>query len=244
MLPNETNLLRALADQGQEINSGFGRTLSVLLGTFQNNHLFHISVVHSLTWSGYATENPEYYKNALFFLSNGDTNSLMKCSDYAGKTGGAKLLEALNSWNFLLSQCRELPLKTSALTQLKSSQNHLLAMFTSFSKAGQIKGIGAWGILAPFKVLLTYRNDLWAEEELDQILLPLGSQVEAGLKKLKKVAFNLVSDFDQKPLDGDLASVQRAQEFQTKLAKLTNSKALHINTGLHRYGSDGLEGID
>ncbi|MCB9813146.1 MAG: hypothetical protein H6772_01935 [Pseudomonadales bacterium] len=49
----------------------------------------------------------------------------------------------------------------------------------------ELKHFGAWTLLAPFKIMAVYRTDLWDNENLDDLTMPLGFQMVKGLKWLK-----------------------------------------------------------
>ncbi|HUD44137.1 MAG TPA: hypothetical protein VMR41_01200, partial [Patescibacteria group bacterium] len=105
----------------------------------------------------------------------------------------------------------------------------------------EIKGIGAWILLAPYKILACYRTDLWKDAALDTVLFPLGFQVIRGVKFLHKEGLR-VSYYDdlyedEKSLGIDLGTTALVQGYEAELADIADSRILHINSGLFKLGA-------
>lgn len=128
----------------------------------------------------------------------------------------------------------------NALT-IQKNQKELLDYAIRKKEKKNLKGTGAWLLLAPFKNLLLLRGkSFWEDSDADKILLPLGFQLERGVKFLGKYISvpNLVSDELNRGLAGDLAKIYDVQDFENELTNLCNprSSIIHINTGLFLLG--------
>jgi hypothetical protein len=91
------------------------------------------------------------------------------------------------------------------------------------------------------------RRDLWNEEALDELYMPLGLEVDRGFGALKRQGFAvpkaLLPTRIGRECDfmGGMARLVEAQRFQQTLARSARIRVLHINSGLYELGVEAAE---
>lgn len=149
--------------------------------------------------------------------------ALDKASEYTVK-GESQVRDVLSAWKKLLKQSGlSLISGKFTLDELVQFQKSLLDEYSRLKVSNRLTHIGPWFLLAPFKILLLMRKDLWNEEKLDQVVMPAGLQVDKAIKLLKSKGVKEVaghkSSLDDKDSNVSLENAQITHRAQEKLAK-------------------------
>jgi hypothetical protein len=245
---NEKAFLTLMVSRGEDLNRKIKADQNDLLSRFQNVDYFPLAIAHSLNWSGHALKENGYFESALDYFKTGDNKALEKCRRYNWRYDKPDLINALKAWKSVLTNSQKVDFKHIKAKEIQSAQIQILNVADRLRKSKTITGFGPWILFAPFKIVLAHRTDLWTDNEIETIILPLGAQVTRGINNMKRNGFDCAKNLEKNLFpeegsgwDNDLTSVYIAQQFQTEIAKLHESRAIHVNSGLHLYGSGELE---
>lgn len=230
---------QSLAQAGEDFNNEKNNEYE---GIAKKNvdKLFFLAIAISLEWGGYARKDEAYYQYATDYLADDNMEALDKASEYTVK-GESQVRVVLSAWKKLLKQSGLSPISGKfTLDELVQFQKSLLDEYSRLKVSNRLTHIGPWFLLAPFKILLLMRKDLWNEEKLDQIIMPAGLQVDKAIKLLESKGVKEVSghksSLDDKDSNVSLENAQITHRDQEKLAKTLQPKVFHINSGLHLIG--------
>jgi len=122
-------------------------------------------------------------------------------------------------------------------------QEHFLEVTDQLRKQGFIYGIGPWLFCAPFKIVAAHRRELWNDPALDGVLMPVGLEVNRGVRKLIRQRTSWTKGIDENMIgeeEGDLmegmGTVALVQDLSKKIARSFDSRVIHVNSGLYLYG--------
>lgn len=249
MSERDINFAKKLAVVGESLDSQIGKATKQLVKKFPKENLFLIAIAQSLTWTGHAIDKENYFENALNFLNTGSQDALSGIANSAGRYGEERLKSTLYNWRELLAKLK-LPddVSKSGIKEIILFQNTSYKTACTERKKNKIMGIGAWLFCAPFKIILCFRDELWNNDRIDEIWMPLGLEVVRGVKKLIRQKYSYSKFIDEGILsetDGDitegLGTIHIVQSLTKEIAKDSNSTVLHINSGLWEFGAGKLE---
>jgi len=238
----EEQLAQKIADSGKEMNVKMFLPLDNLFRIFSNDDYFAVAIANAFTWASYAVNNKDnYFKFAINYLTTGNTASLMEVGVFSGQFGPEKLISGLQGWKFIIDQLGKQNFQSCSAGELYNIQNECLLI----ANQKQPLGIGPWLFCAPFKIVAIQRNDLWGSEDLDDVLMPLGTKVIRGVKKLiqqgctytQSLDINMFSE-EEGGLKEGIGTAKLVQDISKKIAKISKTRVLHINSGLYLYGKE------
>lgn len=237
--PTSDEVVRQLAKAGEDFNSEKNKEYEAIAKKNVNS-IFSLAIAISLEWGGFAKKDEQFYQLAANYLANDDIEALAEANKFSVRKDSS-VKNLLTAWKRLLKQSGASTVKGKfALKELLDYQKVMLDTYNQLKVSKKLQHIGMWFLLAPFKIVLLMRKDLWNEQDLDKLLLPVGSQVEKGLNLLEKKGVpevtGLKSSLDEKDVEVSIANVERTHRGQELLAKTLQPKVLHINTGLHLVG--------
>ena len=115
---------------------------------------------------------------------------------------------------------------------------------------GKIHSIGAWYITAPFKIMLINRKGIIENPKTDEVLLPIGREVSKGIDKCINKNYSFannqnklkITDNENKSITGNAyGDLSLVHNMRKEMAKLANSRPLHIDSGLWLLGKGLIE---
>jgi hypothetical protein len=248
MSEHDIDFAQTLAKNGYIFDNEIQQQTRFYVKEFAKVDLFLIAMLQSLTWTGHAIDKANYFKKALDFLKTGSKQALLSLSECAGRYGTEHLQSTLLNWKKLYGEL-DVPLNISKsrLKEIILFQNTSFKIACKEKRENKITGIGAWLFCAPFKILLNYRRDLWNQDHIDDVWMPLGLEVIRGVKKIIRKQYSYSDFVDMGILseeEGDiiegLGTVHIVQAMCKEIAKDANSIVLHINSGLWKLGASDL----
>jgi len=239
------NFEHLLASRGEEMSLEISFNQEELIQTYGTDNYFAISVANALTWTGHAAGRDPFFEAAVDYISTGNLISLNRARVFSGRFGDDRLSEALQGWKVCLDRTGTTieSICSCDAKKLHVIQESCLSVISQLIDQGQIKGIGPWLFCAPFKIVAAHRRDLWRSESLDEVWMPLGLEVVRGVRNLirdrytyfRGLHMDMLSE-DEGGLKEGLGTVLLVQDACKKIAQATNTRVLHINSGLYLYG--------
>jgi hypothetical protein len=242
----ESELVGRLVAAGTKMDDDIGATLDDLVEEPVDENQFITAIAYSLTWTGHANQKylDTFVKQSTAYLKTGDHGKLQEAIGHFGRFSPEQLENALKGWKLILDESKAKIGAKCTVDEIIAMQKRCLDWASILLSKGKLHGVGAWLFSAPFKIICAQRNDLWANEKLDDIMLPSGLEVVRGIKKAKKHGYMFADDLDSNHLvetEGDLlegmGSVSLIHNLCKTLAKNANTRAVHLNSGLYAYGA-------
>lgn len=241
----ELALAETLANDGLEFDLELSDNLCDLISKYPATPFLGLATANALTWTGHARDMDEYYSGALDYLTTGSEDSLNSAVQYFGRLGEDRLSDALKGWKLLLTHVDNDHMLTGNAAIISKTQNKLLRHAKKYKSNSELRGIGPWLFCAPFKILLINRKDLWDQREADDIFMPLGLEVNRGIRKLIRKKYRCTEDISEAMFtddEGDLfegmGTISLVQKMSRNLSDAVSSRVLHINSGLYLHGGD------
>lgn len=240
---DEKKVAGVLRDAGKVLDNELAATLNkIFLGFIGSSSKWNFSIAETLSWSDYAIPSPDYYSVLMDYLQGNVEESSVRWQDFAGRFGSDKLREVARRFLALQEYVPTgLVDGTASAADLYNFQQKGMNKSLDLAKKGMLHGFGPWLFCGPYKIFSLLQRNLWGESRLQDVYMPLGSRVVRGLNLLSK---NKVSNIDASLLrpeepglsDSGFGTVFMAHSFQKRLADLSGSLVLHINSGLHVLG--------
>lgn len=220
-----------LAVAGESVVDTIHDDVKVFFDKYPDTSPFSIAIAESLVWAFYAKREDEFYKLAIDYLDKSDESIFDKLEDFQHRYEIEKTETILKSWKqvFDSQNLKQLP-RDYTIDNLLAYQEKLIQLI------GKYPLIGTWTTLSPFKALICFKPRQYKDEKLNELLMPLGSQVIKGIDFLRRLGFS-VPMIEQED-ESNIGTVFVAQKFQIDLAKQANSNVLFINSGLYRLGKN------
>jgi len=241
-------LAQQMAENGLEMNLDIDARYRRLLKELPGTDPFVGAVALSLTWTGHAVDSDRFCKSAVSFINNGRRSSLSAAQAHAARFGPDALGDALESWRTILMECGGSPDLDKSGSDLRKAQDRLHRQSVRLDHDEEISGIGAWLFCAPFKIIIANRRDLWEDPGVDEVLMPLGLEVVRGIKKLVKARSKWTTDIEMGMLIEEEGGLQEGmgtvcivQHASKKIAADSESRVVHINSGLYALGKGLIE---
>jgi hypothetical protein len=218
-----------------------------LFRIFHNKNYFTVAIANAFTWTGHAVEQDNFFKFAIDYLTTGNITSLRKAESFSGRFGPEKLSSGLQGWKSISDQLGSQDFLSCDGKRLYDIQKECLDIAKQLLDQSQISGIGPWLFCAPFKIIAAHRKDIWKSECLDEVWMPLGSEVVRGVRKLiqqgckftQGLYKSMLSEEEGGLVEG-MATVMLVQDMSKKIAQISSTRVLHINSGLYLYGKGEL----
>ncbi len=248
MSEKDLSLAKILAEEGLDFDRGIGTDTTTILKSFPKTDPFLLLIAQSLTWTGHAINKGEYLEKVVKYLETSSDNLLSELAQFSGRFGVEQLEITIFNWKKLLYEIkRPGNILVSSLDEIISLQDKSQKIAGMARRKRSIMYIGAWLFCAPFKILLSVRDDLWHQERIDEVLMPLGLEVVRGCRKLIRKQYSygkMIEGIDLSEEEGDilegLATVQIVQSMCKRIAQDSHSIVLHINSGLWKFGAGEL----
>ena len=202
----------------------------------------------ALVWTRHARNSNEFLATAGDYITGPNEVLLDAAEGFHGRFGPDRLRRTLQAMRDFCLVLRDGDLPDSPST-LKRYQDDCMERVATAKSTYSLSGVGPWLFLAPFKMHVTQDEKYWDSSETNQILMPLGIQVERALRMLH--ADGIITDalppddygYSETPGDEAFLSamghVAEAQGVQKSLAELGGSYVPHINSGLYELGYRG-----
>jgi len=249
MLTGEFEIMFAknMAEKGEKMNLQISHDHDQLLSTFQDIDSFDVSVAHAFAWTGHAVGKPGYFEAAVDYLTTGRLESLDGAKVYSERFGPQSLASGLIGWKAISEQLDRHDFLSCDAQELSNIQQKCLGIAKRLIDQKLLSGIGSWLFCAPFKIVAIQRKDLWQNESLDKVLMPLGLEVNQGINKLFQKNHSYIQDYDSNMISeaeggliDDMGIVELVHGISNGIARDAESRILHINSGLYKYGKGEL----
>lgn len=237
----ENDAAKFLASSGEEVNEKISETFNKYLQEFSSTNPLILAILESSIWAGYAKRIDNFFKMGANFLEKGDEGIFLNLNDFIKRYEAGKLKSLLKSWKKILERIQSnIPPREYSAKDLVALQRKLPEEILKLAGQKGLPQIGAWMLYCPFGVLAISKNSLWKDPELDNLLIPQGQQVIKGrlfLQKLglKNALLELPESYETDLMSG-LNTAFLGHEFEKKLADLSQSRVVHINSGLYLLG--------
>lgn len=239
---------------GKQMNCDVADQQTELLQKFKNSNYFSIAVANAFTWTGHAVSNNSFFEVAIDYLSSGNLNSLDGTADFSGRFGDEKLAEGLRSWRTIISHIQVANIQKATAQNLSKLQSNALAVADRLQKQHLISGIGLWLLYAPFKIVAVHLKNLWNDEKLNVIRMPLGLEVIRGVKKLIRKKCIWADGYDENMMTEEegglkegMGTAEMVHDISTKIVYDKSiicdpslRRIIHVNSGLFLLGKGEL----
>ncbi|MCL0065295.1 hypothetical protein M1N79_00170 [Dehalococcoidia bacterium] len=243
----EESLAKRLAEQGEEMNLEISSDQDYLIRTSNGSDYFPGAIANAFTWTGHAVSEEAFFEFAINYLTTGKMASLSTTEAFSGRFGPERLTSALQGWKAIMNGLGEQDVLSCDAQGLYNIQQQCLDIVYRLLNQRRILGVGPWLFCAPFKIIAAHRKDLWKSESLDDILMPLGLEVVRGIRKLIQHGCTYAQGLDESMLSEEegglmegMGTVALVQGVSRKVAQISKTRVLHINSGLYLYGKGEL----
>lgn len=250
----EKMLGQEIISRGKQMNCDIADQQTKLIRKFKNANYFSVAVANAFTWTGHAVSNGDFFEVAIDYLSSGNLNSLDETANFSGRFGDEKLTNGLRSWRTIISHIQVANIQKATAQNLVKLQNNAREVADRLQKQHLISGIGLWLLYAPFKIVAVHLKNLWNDEKLNEVRMPLGLEVIRGVKKLirKKSVWtdgydeNMITE-EEGGLKEGMGTAEMIHDISTKIAydksiicDFNLRRIIHVNSGLFLLGKGEL----
>ncbi len=249
-----------LAENGLEMSEIQHKDTKRFVRALTDRPLFSIAAAWSIIWAQYALPGRDndlvFIEPASQFIISGNKRLFKEACVYEGRYG-EKLEEVLNAWYKMYHKIVAsfennktiLDVKKISMENLIEMQHRSIAIAkdlkgTLDDEDDELSGFRSWLLIAPYKIILAYRKDLWSHPRVNELFMPLGLEVNRGIRKLFKEDYKYtdlqVNEFrDDEPRFNDtgLGTLFLAHKFSEEIANMSKSLVIHINLGLWLFGA-------
>lgn len=243
-----------IINRGRQINCDIAEQQTRLLIKFKNANYFSVAMANAFTWTGHAISNKKFFGAALGYFNSGNLISLDKTADFSGRFGSEKLADGLRSWKTIVSHIQVANLQEITVTGLAKLQSRALEVADRLQKQHLIFGIGLWLLYAPFKIIAVHRKDLWKDERLNEVRMPLGLEVIRGIKKLFRKRSVWTQGYDVNMVDEEEGGLKEGMGTAELVHGISRNvvydkniicepslrRIIHVNSGLFLLGKGEL----
>jgi hypothetical protein len=216
-----------------------------MFGGITTQDYFNFLLAKSISWAHYALEEDDFLDFAIPYFQSTKAVNAKNAANFSTHMGVDQLsivLCNLRKFKDLLQNI--LPdLITCSAKDLVGFQQKAYGILSRHHHKGTLTGIGPWLYLAPFKIHLCLQRNLWADPAIDSIFLPTGIQVIRGVKELIRNYPGVIQTAssqdlveDEGGLDEGYARDCLIHNESKNIAVQTNSRVVHVNTGLWKLG--------
>jgi hypothetical protein len=232
-----------LARHGEDFNNAEAETLEGVLDRYQTAHLFLRCIAEAARWAGFVDRgSTEWYSNSVHYL---ETQSPHVAREFPrGFRGKADVKAYLDSWCAVRRDLPgDLPNHRSSGSEIATTLDDCMAVLKTLEWRHERSWLGPWSFHGAFKILLLSKPELWIDKAIDAVTMPTGGtpgggfSFEGGWARLH--AAKLLPPFPEGgSFDEKLTAARRAHIECIQLAELASTRALHINSGIFKLGSD------
>lgn len=207
---------------------------------------FSIAVAISLTWTKHANLEDEFIEYAAEYIDSSTKYDSNITKRFASRFGVEQLDNVLLNYRKFNEIIKDtIPdFKSCDILEIIKLQQNMLNKLHDLRAKGSISLIGPWLFTGPFKIILSDQERFWNEPGLNAIVLPTGFEVDKGLKMLLKQNYDFMQSFDSNWLKSDHSLLDNygtyhlIHKFMENIGKITNTPALHINSGIYLLGKN------
>lgn len=249
-MAREEKISKLLASCGESMSLEIREGINKLVKDFPSVDIFAISIVEAYIWSMHAINDPAYYKEGIKFLTGNAAGNIEGVIKFSRRYGEESFGKSIQSWKLIYDSLKDKieMIRNCTANELKAFQDHCFNIAEKMARKKQIAHLGAWTFCAPFKIFVIYRKELWSDSSIDQVWMPLGLEVNRGVKKLIRKKYTFVSDLDEGMLSEEeggllegIGTLLQVQDVSMRIAKLACSRIFHINSGFFKLGTGELE---
>ncbi len=257
---NEIEIGERIIKDGEAFNHEIADDQKRLFKAFKPGEGFFVAVANSLAWAGRAIDDQAYFQAAVYFLASGEEKFLDTAKEYSLWHGAENLFQSLYAWRQIISSIQVPSVDKISVKGLLDLQSECRSRAIVLHRGKKIKGIDAWFLCAPFKMIAVYRKDLWKDDALDEIRMPTGMQVVRAAQELFKKKVSWVNGYEelrdcfkqQDVLEGGLSKeglvltefihgISRKIACDKRLQCLKSSRCvIHVNSGLYLFGKKAI----
>ena len=246
MTQRESNFAKYLSLKGEKFSNEL-HDYNHSYFTSLNGNYFAIACAISLCWTGHAKYEDAFVTYASSYIQGVTTKNHSISHEYSKRFGIEELDSTLTNFRLFYKEIKHLlpDFNTCSIHDINRLQQRLLNLLNQLRTSRKIIGIGPWLFLGPFKIILIDQKRLWDNDGINSIILPTGMEVDRGINRLINEEYIFMNDFDSnwlKEATGSLldnyATCQMVHTHIIKIAELSQSSALHINSSLYEYGKD------
>jgi len=241
------SLAQRLAKCGEAMNLEISSDQDNLVRKFNASCYLPVAIANGFTWTGHAVRRYDFFKFAIDYLTTGKMASLSKAKEFSGRFGPERLSSGLQGWKAIVNQLGEQDVLSCDAQRLRNIQGQCLDIAYHLFNQQKVSGVGPWLFCAPFKIVAAHRKDLWESQSLDDVLMPLGLEVNRGVRKLIQQGCTYTQGLDENMLSEEeggliegMGTVVLVQGVSKKIALIGKTRVLHINSGLYLYGKGEL----
>lgn len=186
LTPATRILAGTLAKAGIELDQAeLNPQIAATISSYSADERFFAAVGHSFIWSHHASGDEDFLDHAVEYFRTGGEKPLRRAMKYAGRFGPDNLDSSLRGWRVILDRVPSIEdIDGIDAKKLHFLQTQMSDIAVGLTEKHVLKGVGAWLLFAPFKIIALYRKDLWQTPELDEVLMPLGIEVVRGFRKV------------------------------------------------------------
>lgn len=239
-----------LAQAGEDMDVELRKSIRETIDLAGPDNYFAALITQGFTWPEYTGKDADtWFRISIEYLVSGKVSLLAGLSDCSGHFGEEKLEEALRSWKILHDAFQDQIHGEMTPEEIVETQEALLSRAAILHKKGEIPGIGCWMICAPFKMLLLDQEHTYHSPVIDKIYPPLGRAVMRGVGIWMKKGYSSSSHITKDLLksedggslhEGCLTTTALVHSIETNIAKIADTRALPVNSGLWLLGQDDL----
>ncbi len=243
----EKQRITVLADEGESFNHQLHKEFNAVVRSFPDCDVFSLAIAFSLQAGNFAKytkpDARRYYKTVNKYIYVDDVVPVEKkwIVQYAGELGCGEgqvgLASAIETWQniALRFDYEEWITRRYSMRKLKEFQDLIVKRVLDAEADGERFGVGPWLVAAPFK-WLACKPRLWPDPQLEKLLMPHGSQVRAGMHRLKELVTLKVPSSEPEEFADGLTDAYLLQGEQMRLARAVRSRTIHINSGFWLLG--------
>jgi hypothetical protein len=206
---------------------------------------FAIACAISLSWTGHAKYDDDFVLYASAYIDAAIPKDTKIAKVYSLRFGEEGLDTALTNFRIYLNRVKGImpDFDHCSIQDINVLQQRLLNKLSQLRDKGEVVGIGPWLFLGAFKIILEDQKRFWQNDGIDAIVMPTGLEVDRGIMRLKNEGYSFMKDFDlhwleenKGTLSDNYATCIMVHSHIVKIAKISGTTALHINSALYKYG--------
>jgi hypothetical protein len=243
-----------IINRGKQMNCDIADQQTELVRKFKTANYFSVAVANAFTWTGHAVSNSDFFKVAIDYISSGNLNSLDETANFSGRFGDEKLANGLRSWRTIISHIQVANIQKATAQNLVKLQSNAREVADRLQKQHLISGIGLWLLYAPFKIVAVHLKNLWNDERLNEVRMPLGLEVIRGVKKLIRRKSVWSNGYDENMMTEEegglkegMGTAEMVHDISAKIAYDKNiacnfdlRRIIHVNSGIFLLGKGDL----
>ena len=247
MNPLANVIYRRIAIEGERFSNNLHNWTAPVLQQFISQGSSYMAVVlgRALQWTKHALDERAFLDYAIPWFDSDDPIDLNALDKFDGYMGLDKLSDGMIGLRAYKNAITDLipDFRTCDARDLVKLQQQGFNRLSRMIKEGKINGVGSWLFLGPFKIIIVVENRLWADPNIDSIILPSGREVVRGIIRFHNEAQSLCNfdlnwlNEEERSLKIGYANEQLIHGEFVRIANAVNTRANHVNGAFYLYGS-------